>query len=76
MESQNVRNISKEQQQSVLIEIKEGVQYVLSQLNLIILAGNMFNFCFSIWHYTTFRCLCHYGKIRSCKREDTGVRCG
>lgn len=38
MESQNVRNISKEQQQSVLIEIEEGVHYVLSQLNLIILA--------------------------------------
>lgn len=44
MESQNVLNISKEQQQSVLIEIEEGVHYVLSQLNLIVLAGNMFNF--------------------------------
>ena len=36
------RNIAKEQQQSVVVEIKEGVQYVLSQLNLKIIAAMFF----------------------------------
>ncbi|KLV25511.1 hypothetical protein ABW02_16145 [Niallia circulans] len=54
------------------MKVKEGGSIHIITIKFENNCRKVFNFWFSIWHYTTFRCLCHYGKLGLAKEKAQG----